>query len=76
MKEYTIIVDAQLTHIDTCTKEHSLSILESVGGLEGWKRYIAEKMQKVMLEDIRLDADDVLVKDVQIFERDVKEDVE
>ena len=74
MKEYTFIVDAQLTHIDKCSDARAAEITENFGSLSAWKNYIAKRIQTVLLDDPHLDVDDVQVKSVQIFERDVAED--
>lgn len=73
MKEYTFIVDAQLTHIDKCSDARAAEITENVGSLSGWKDYVAKRIRAVLMEDPHLDVDDVQVKSVQIFERDVAE---
>jgi hypothetical protein len=74
VKEYTFIVDTQLTHIDKCSDARAAEIAEQIGGVSAWKKYLAKRIRTVLMEDPHLDVDDVQVKSVQIFERDVEED--
>ena len=74
MKEYTFVVDTQMTHIEKCSDSHAAEIAENFGSLSAWKNYIAKRIRTVLMEDPHLGVDDVQVKGVQIFERDVVED--
>lgn len=71
-KEITITMNAQITTImkfNEAEYDRAMEYVEKVGGLEAWKKGVAEEL--VDMVKTELPADDVVVSDVKWFEREV-----
>jgi hypothetical protein len=73
-KEITITMNAQITTIeqfDDSGFQKAMHYIDSVGGLEAWKKSVAEELVDMIKTE--LPADDVVVSDIKWFEREVSD---
>lgn len=73
-KEITITMNAQITTImkfNEAEYDRAMEYVEKVGGLEAWKKGVAEEL--VDMVKTELPADDVVVSDIKWFEREVSD---
>ena len=73
-KEITITMNAQITTIaqfDDAGFQKAMHYIDSVGGLEAWKKGVAEELVDMIKTE--LPADDVVVSDIKWFEREVED---
>jgi hypothetical protein len=74
-KEITITLNAQVTAIDRLTDEQYAEAVSNVGGnIENWKEKIRKNFAQFIKDEAP--ADDVVISDVKIFERDITEEAE
>ena len=74
-KEITITLNAQVTAIDRLTDEQYAEAVSNVGGnIENWKEKIRKNFAQFIKDEAP--ADDVVISDVKIFERDITEEDE
>ena len=73
-KEITITMNAQITTIeqfDDAGFQKAMHYIDSVGGMEAWKKGVAEEVVDMIKTE--LPADDVVVSDVKWLEREVSD---
>lgn len=74
-KEVTITMNVQITTIeqfDDAEFQKATHDIDSVGGLEAWKKGVAEEVVDMIKTE--LPADDVVVSDIKWFEMEVEDD--
>lgn len=76
-KEITVVLNAQITLIETGTDEEFEDLEERIGfmgGIDAYKYEVAAKLTKILKTDGVLRADDVHITGVKIFFGDRREE--